>query len=140
MAKSTTGTYKNTVWKACADYIKAREADIYGMVKCVTCDLRMHFRDHICNAGHFVPGRGNAVLFDDAHIFPQCSGCNCDGGGEQYKFGLFLKERYGYDDATIDEIRYMRHKTRKFTMDELKEMKRRFDAETKRICKEKGIV
>ena len=139
MSKSTIKTYKKTVWKACADYVKAREADTYGMVFCVTCNLKMHFKDPICNAGHFVPGRGNAVLFDDAHIFPQCINCNFGGAGEQYKYGLFLKKKYGYDDATIDEIRHMRHEIKKFTLQELKEIKNRFDSETKKLLKEKGL-
>lgn len=132
-------SYKHTVWKSCAWYVKVRESNTHGKVKCVTCPKILSIYDQECNAGHFVPGRGNAVLFDDAHIFPQCSGCNCDGGGEQHKFGEFLKRKYGYDNNKIDEILDMRHKTRKFTLEELKGIKRNYDTRAMEICKEKGI-
>lgn len=97
----------------------------------------MHYKDS--DAGHFVPGRGNEVLFDDAHIFPQCQGCNFDGGGEQYKYGLFLKKKYGYTDQIIDEIINKRHKVKKFSLSELKEIKISFDLEIKRLKEKKGI-
>ena len=132
-------SYKKTVWKSCADYVKLREANIHGFLKCITCNKTMHYKDESCNAGHFVPGRGNEVLYDDTHIFPQCAGCNCDGGGEQYKFGEFLKKKYGYDNATLEEILQMRHKSRKYTLEELKEIKRRFDDASNLLRKEKGL-
>jgi len=50
------------------------------------------------NAGHAIPGRGNAVLFDEKLVVVQCSGCNNDGGGQQWKFLEFLKKKFGWDD------------------------------------------
>jgi hypothetical protein len=99
----------------------------------------MSIYDQECNAGHFVPGRGNAVLFDDAHIFPQCNVCNCQGGGEQFKYGIFLKERLGYDDGVLDEILCRRHETKKYTLDQLKEMKQNYDMISNKIRQDKGL-
>jgi hypothetical protein len=139
MAKSTVGTYKHTVWKSCATYVKLREANSKGEVKCVTCPTILSIYDQNCNAGHFIPQRGNSVLFDDAHIFPQCVGCNCGGSGEQFKYGQFLKKKYGYSDQELEEMQSLRHKVRKFTLDELKEIKRSYDEESDKLRKEKGL-
>ena len=139
MGKSTIGTYKKTVWKSLATFIKLRESDKYGMVVCVTCPQKMSIYDSNCNAGHFVSGRGNSVLFDDAHIFPQCNVCNCQGSGEQFKYAIFLKERYGYDDATLDEILCRRHEIKKYTLVELKDMKKNYDRLSEELRKEKGL-
>ena len=139
MPKSTIGTYKKTVWKSLATFIKLREADKFGVVTCVTCPKRMSIYDTECNAGHFVPGRGNSALFDDAHIFPQCNVCNCQGGGEQFKYGIFLKERYGYDDGVLDEILCRRHEVKKYTLTELRNIKKNYDRLSDELRKEKGL-
>jgi len=139
MAKSTVGTYKKTAWKSCSFYVKVRDCDSNGMVKCCTCPTVLHIKSPDCHAGHFVNTRCNAVLLDDAHIFPQCAKCNMWGAGEQFKYGLFLKEKYGYSDDQLDEIQNMKHKTVKFTLEQLKEKKRIYDEETNRLIKEKGL-
>ena len=130
-------SFKHTVWDSCAIYVKLREADLNGNCKCCTCGKTGYWKEF--DAGHFVPGRGNAVLFDDAHIFPQCPGCNCKGGGEQYKFGEFLKKRYGYSNEILEEILNMRHTVKKYNLFELKLIRNRFNDEIARLRKEKGI-
>lgn len=132
-------SYKKTVWKSCASYVKYRESDSFGKVKCVTCNKILSIYDQECNAGHFISGRGNMVLFDDPHIFPQCNCCNLQGAGEQYKYAQFLRLKYGYDDNAIDEIRSMRHKTKKYTIDELKLIKYNYEKRISLIKTEKGL-
>ena len=85
MSKSTVGTYKkNTVWPSFARMIKARDADSEGWVICCTCPKVMWWDSPECQAGHFVAGRGNTVLFDDRLVHGQCNFCNMSGG-EQLK-------------------------------------------------------
>lgn len=139
MSKSTVKTYKKTVWKSCATYIKYRESSSNGTVKCVTCPKILSIYDQDCQAGHFIPGRGNSVLFDDAHIFPQCAECNCWGGGRQFLFGVFLKNKYGYNDQVLKEMQSLRHKIIKYSMEELKELKNSYDLEINRLKKSKGL-
>lgn len=137
MGKSTVCSYKKTVWDSCALYVKLRDCSNDGMVKCCTCEKVGHYTSF--DAGHFVPGRGNEVLYDDTHIFPQCAGCNCKGGGEQYKFGVFLQKKYGYSQYDLDEILSMRHRIRKFTLDELRIINKRYKEEIKFLKEKKGI-
>ncbi len=140
MAKSTLKSFKNTVWKSCAAYIKLRDADSNGMVACCTCNRIMSIYDQICNAGHFIPTRNNTVLFDDHLIHSQCSDCNCGGSGEQYRYGLFMAKKYGHSEEVLEEMQSLRHRVKKITMADLKEIKKRFDDEIIRLTYEKGLT
>lgn len=140
MSKSTTKTFKHTVWKSCAIFIKLRDADCNGIVKCCTCGKLMSIYNQNCQAGHYVPGHNNSTYFDDAHIFSQCTFCNFHGNGEQGKYGIFLKKKYGYTDEILEELLAMKHKTKKVTMEELKEIKRTFDEASVKLRKEKGLT
>lgn len=139
MSKSTIGTYKKTVWKSCSAYVKVRDCDEDGLVKCCTCRTILSIYDSNCHAGHFVNSRCNSVLFDDAIIHPQCDKCNMFNHGQQARYGFFLKKKYGYDDLILEELLLQKNKIKKFTMTELKEIKANFDKAIKTICNEKGI-
>ena len=140
MSKSTAKTYKKTVWKSFARYIKARDANFYGVCVCCTCSKFMEWNSPDCQAGHFVSGRSNNVLFDDQLVYAQCSACNNYGSGRQWEFGKFLMEKFGYDYATLDEMQSRKNIVKKYTMQELKELKEYFDKEADRIIKEKGLI
>lgn len=45
-------------------------ADKNGMVKCTTCDAVKHYKS--MQAGHFLAGRGNSILFENNNVHPQC--------------------------------------------------------------------
>lgn len=140
MAKSTPKTFKKTVWKSCAAFVKLRDADSEGKAKCCTCPRIVSIYEEDCHAGHYVSGHNNTTYFDDAIIHIQCSGCNKYGNGEQGKYGLFLKKKYGYDDMILEELLALKRKTRKaFTMAELKDIKLTFDQAITQLCKEKGL-
>lgn len=138
--KSTVKSYKNTVWKSCSAFIKLRDADYMGMVQCCTCSRSMSIYDQICNAGHFIPSRNNTVLFDDHLIHPQCSDCNCGGSGEQYRYGIFMKKKYGHTEEELEEMQSLRHRVKKTSMAELKSIKIVFDESISELCKLKNLV
>lgn len=139
MSKSTVKTYKHTVWGACSKYIKMRDADNKGYVKCCTCPKVLYWNSEDLNAGHFIPGHNNSTYFNEKIIHGQCVWCNFGGGGMQYEYGKFMKRTYGYDEATLDEMQTWRHQIKKHTIEDLKELKKYFDSEFERIKKEKGL-
>ncbi len=139
MAKSTAKTYKHTVWSSFSRFIKVRDANSSGLVKCCTCTKVLHYQDPELNAGHFIPGHNNTTLFNEKIVHGQCVDCNLGGQGMQYEYGKFMQEKYGYDQGTLDEMQTWRHKVKKVLLCELKELKDYFDSEYERIKKEKGI-
>lgn len=55
-------------------YIRIKNSDLYGNVKCISCNSEGHWRDFDC--GHFIP-RGNMYTrFLEQNCAPQCIKCN----------------------------------------------------------------
>lgn len=82
---------KKKAWVAFSLYIRKRDG------KCVTCGSTVQLQ-----AGHFIAGRHNSVLFDELNCHAQCYGCNVGKRGNMvayYKFMLFQ-----YDQDLIDEL------------------------------------
>ena len=71
-------------------------------------------------AGHFVGGRTNGVLFDERGIFPQCYACNVCRQGMGPEYTVFMLKHYGQE--LVDELIQKRRETVRFTATELKEM------------------
>jgi hypothetical protein len=50
-------------------------------------------------AGHFLPGRLNAVLFSEEGVHGQCLGCNGNPpmgkGGNRIEYWLYMEKTYG---------------------------------------------
>jgi len=72
--KSSMSKAKRKAWSAFSLYIRISASDINGNAKCVTCGAVKSYKD--LQAGHFIPGRRNAVLFSEEGVHPQCYHCN----------------------------------------------------------------
>lgn len=141
MAKSTLSTYMdNTVWPWFAKFIKARDADKDGWVSCCTCGKKMRWNDSDCNAGHLVPGRTNKIIFDEQIVHGQCVYCNKFKAGAVWEYVQFMRKKYGLSYEEIEEMQNRKHVIKKFTKEELKELKNVFKSEFERISKEKGLT
>ncbi len=102
---------KKIAWDLCSLYNRKKDADENGMVKCVTCPKIAHYKK--LQGGHFVPGRGNGVLFDDRGIHAQCYQCNCEKKGQWVEYEQYMLARYG--KKVTDEIKANKFKVVKYT-------------------------
>ena len=107
MRKPSKKTLKQKAWKAFARFIKARDARNDGTCVCCTCRAVLVWNDKQCQAGHFIGGRGNMVLFDEKGVHAQCGTCNAKhlGNGEQFLYGLFMKRTYKLTDDQLAQMR-----------------------------------
>ncbi len=72
-----------------------------GMVFCVTCCVRKHWKEMQC--GHFQK-RGNLTTrYDMKNLGVQCRTCNCFNDGEEDKFAEFIDSFYG--PGTAESLR-----------------------------------
>jgi len=81
-------------------YIRRRNADHLGRVKCFTCGVEKHWKEQ--QAGHFQSRSHDSTRWDEVNVQVQCVKCNMFRQGEQYKFGLYLDDRFG--DGTAEEL------------------------------------
>lgn len=114
MAKKKTGKQKakEKAWAAFSRYIRTRDClrfrNSLDEGVCVTCKREYPFK-HL-QAGHFISGRGNAVLFDERIVYSQCSGCNVHLRGNYVEYFVFMEQEWGRD--MIDEFRALKHQTK----------------------------
>ncbi len=83
-----------------SQYIRLRNADYLGRVKCFTCGDMKHWKEQ--QAGHFQSRSHHSTRWDEVNVQVQCVKCNMFRQGEQYKFGLYLDDRFG--DGTAEEL------------------------------------
>ena len=85
-----------------SQYIRRRNADHLGRVKCFTCGVEKHWKEQ--QAGHFQSRSHHSTRWDEVIVQVQCVKCNMYRQGEQYKFGMYLDQRFG--DGTAEELEY----------------------------------
>jgi hypothetical protein len=114
---SSTSLLEEKVWEQFSLYIRMRDADWKGYVKCVTCGAYKFWR--LVDAGHFIPGRKNIILFDERQVHGQCKRCNGTRKGNWDKYYVFMKNKYGQE--VIDELLELNSQIKVWTTIELKE-------------------
>lgn len=117
-AKTPLQKAKDKAWKQFSRFIRLRDClattgDIdYGI--CITCGLRFHFKE--LQAGHFVPGRGNAVLFDEDITHAQCQKCNVWLYGNLIEYYPKMLKLYG--EERVEQMKALRHESIKYSVEE----------------------
>lgn len=110
--KSEKSKAKLKAWKAFSKYIRTRDCLRFtgdpdeGI--CVTCRQTYPFKK--LQAGHFIGGRGNSVLFDERLVFSQCYACNVGRSGAYVEYFVFMEKEWGREK--IDEFRALKRDTK----------------------------
>lgn len=123
MGKTPYTKAKKKAWDAFSAYIRTRDCLRFtgdpDEGKCITCNRNYPYKS--LQAGHFIQGRGNAVLFDERLVYSQCIGCNGNPpigkGGNYVEYFIFMEKEWGR--AMIDEFRALKNQTVKYKTWEL---------------------
>jgi len=93
------------LWKVFSEFIRLRDADENGYVRCITCGFSYHWRG--VDAGHYWPqGSCKFLKFCEENVAGQCKRCNKWGQGEQVKFREALVKKYGEEKVQwLDDSR-----------------------------------
>jgi hypothetical protein len=114
--------------------LEARDHDT-GLVSCVTCGHKAEWNRGI-QAGHFIDGRYNSVIFHEKGVHPQCYACNVIYNGRKEEYFLFMERTYGREE--IDRQVKMKWESKQFTREELVELRKKFKERADRCIKEYG--
>lgn len=101
-----------------SNYIRQRDADVGGTVRCVTCRRLLFWKE--AHAGHFVKRQHRAVRWDERNVHAQCVSCNTYRGGQQDEYGLFIIRKYG--NQVHEELLGRKHSVIKHTRADLQAM------------------
>lgn len=128
---------KTKAWEAFSIYIRTRDCLRFTGSptegKCVTCKRPYPFKK-LC-AGHFIQGRGNAVLFDERIVYSQCMGCNTNPpygkGGNYVEYFAFMIEEVGLDK--INEFRALKNDTVQYKEFHFRDLEQTFKHKTEAL-------
>lgn len=109
---------KSKAWKIFSEFTRRKWANNDGFVACITCKKMFHWK--ALQAGHFIAGRGNSILFDERGTNPQCYGCNCHKHGDWPNYYDFMKDKYG--ESVIEDLKRVSVIPRKFSEEELQNL------------------
>lgn len=116
---------RKKAWTEFSKYIRLRDALLttgtpHTLICCSCGKPYSAFGKGCAQAGHFIPGRSNAILFREDCVHGQCYNCNVKLKGNWPGYMSFIEKRYG--PHKVDELRRLRFQTRKYTAAELDEM------------------
>jgi len=130
---------KDAAWRAFSQYIRIRDAMLStGTVEfstCYTCGKTFSVKD--LQAGHFIAGRTNGILFDERGVHAQCRGCNLYGGGKPVEYRDHMLDDYGQD--VIDDLYYQAKQPLKFSVDVLQGLTTEYKRRTEIIERNEDV-
>ncbi len=96
-------TSKGTLDRIFSEYIRRRDADDKGYVRCISCGKIIQWKDSDC--GHYINRKHNSTRYDEFNCNAQCRACNRfdEGNIQGYRKGLIRK--YGENVVNMLEIK-----------------------------------
>ena len=127
--------WKKKAWDEFSIYIRLRDALLTtgrpDFLICCSCGKTYPaFGLGCAQAGHFVPGRRNAILFDEINVHGQCYNCNHTLKGNWPGYMSFMLQKY--DQDAVDQLLRKNKTIRKYREPELEELRDKY----RRIIKE----
>lgn len=81
---------------------------------CVSCKRWYPLKE--LQAGHFIDGRTNSILFDEEAVHAQCRSCNLFKSGAKAEYMIFMLDKYGEDK--VREIVARKYQTVKYKLED----------------------
>lgn len=122
MKKTTITKAKKKAWTQFSLFIRLRDSlKTVGnttQCACITCgNIYPTFGRSCIQAGHFIPGRKNAVLFHEDLVHGQCHICNMWRKGDWVSYEKKMVEMYGR--KKVEEFKNLAFITVKYSVAEL---------------------
>ena len=122
LKKKSLSLLKRKAWKEFSLWIRLKDSDPDGFNVCVTCGVRRYYTE--LQAGHFLAGRTNGILFDERGVYPQCVRCNIFLRGNVEEYYPFMLEKHGQE--VIDELKRKKKQLLKYSREDYEDMIKKF--------------
>ena len=136
MRKSERQRAKARAWEAFSIYIRTRDAVTWQHStthgRCITCSNLIPVKGS--DAGHYVPGRSDNLLFEEHNCHLQCPGCNRFKQGMFIEYEKALVEMYGEEEVT--RLKQLKFQYKKYTIDEYKEIREKYKEKLKTLLED----
>jgi hypothetical protein len=119
--KETLSSQKKKTWHEFSKFIRLRDAR-NGYCTCVTCGAIKTWKT--MQAGHFISGRTNSVLFEEKLVHAQCPACNIFKHGNYVNYTLFMLKKHTKEE--IEQMIQDSKKIVKFSINDLKCLEKKY--------------
>lgn len=115
--------------KAFSLFIRQRDANINGLIKCISCGKWVYWKESDC--GHYINRKHMATRYDENNTAAQCRSCNRfdEGNMEGYRRGLI--EKYG--EGTPERLYIKKFNTCKLSQTEVNLLTKYYLKKTKEL-------
>ena len=116
-------------------YIRARDADDNGMVKCIACGRILYWKQADC--AHFIKRQHKSLRFDEKNCQVECKNCNWLLQGNDINYAKGLIKKYG--PGIIEQLELAKRNTISLGKFELKIISDHYRQKFNDLKKEKGL-
>lgn len=120
---------KKKLWKIFSEYIRLRDSDEYGNVRCISCGSIRHWKD--VHAGHYEKRGYLGTFVDERNVHGQCPRCNLYLNGNQSAYAIALRKKYG--ETILEELDKLKNSREKYTRIEYEELIDKYKKETQNL-------
>lgn len=103
------------LWKLISEYVRRKNADANGYVRCISCGTIHHWKKVDC--GHLVSRTHWYTRYLETNLAEQCKGCNAFKQGAYTAFREGMVRRWG--EETIKQVEERRNWPSGYTVDGL---------------------
>ena len=116
-------------------FIRARDADENGIIRCISCGQPVHWTK--ADAGHFIKRQHKSLRFDEKNVNSQCKKCNWLLQGNDINYAIGLEKKYG--PGIIEELELAKRNTLHLGQFELNLIAEHYKQKFNELKKEKGL-
>jgi len=116
-------------------YIRLRWATKEGLCQCVTCGKVAHYKE--MHNSHFQSRKHLSTRWNEQNCQVGCVRCNVFNYGEQFKFSIYLENKYG--KGTAETLEYMARQITKISRSDYEEKITYYKDLVEKLKKEEGI-
>jgi len=136
MGLKTISKLKKELDKFFSLYIRLKFSSLEGIVSCCTCSKIGHYKVGM-QCGHFQSRRHHSTRWDEKNCAVQCVKCNMYEQGEQYRFSIYINNKYG--EGTSEELEIKARQTIKMSRIDYEEKITYYKSVVNKIKQEKNI-
>ncbi|MEG1644024.1 MAG: recombination protein NinG [Bacteroidales bacterium] len=118
-----------------SEYIRLRDSDSRGYVRCISCGKIVHWKEADC--GHYVNRAHMGTRFSEHNCNGQCRFCNRFDEGNNIGYTRGLISKYGV--KIIADLEVKKHSQTHLTKFDYEIMIKHYKEEVKRLKREKGL-
>ena len=131
------GVLEKTLWDNFSKFIRLRDADWRGNVKCISCSITKHWKE--MDAGHYIAvGACSGLKYNENNVHAQCTSCNRFKSGNQINYRLSLVRKLGEKTVkNLESIYERKIPSKKLEQFEINELNKKYKEKANKLMQEK---